>query len=83
MIPTFVIYSPFRNVYSEISDIKSEISDIKSEMADFKKKLQEQMIWTSMDVDELRAECSSKGLVASSMTMTKSALIRLMLTTQQ
>ena len=76
MIPTFVIYSPFRNVYSEISDIKSEI-------ADFKKKLQEQMIWTSMDVDELRAECSSKGLVASSMTMTKSALIRLMLTTQQ
>jgi hypothetical protein len=80
VIPTFVIYSPFRNVYSEISDIKqklSEISDIKQKLST----LQTQLIWTSMEVDELREECTLKGLEPSSETVTKSALIRLLLTT--
>ncbi len=91
VIPTFVIFSPFRNVFSEISDIKEQQQDIKEQQQDIKKKvsslqeqlssLQVQLIWTSMDVDELRAECTSKGLVPPSTTVTKSALIRLLLTT--
>jgi hypothetical protein len=90
-IPMFVIYSPFRNVYSELSDIKKQFSDIIKQFSDIIKQFsdikkqfssfQEQLIWTSMDVDELRAECTSKGLEPPSTTVTKSALIRLLLTT--
>ena len=90
-IPTFIIYSPFRNVYSELSDIKKMLSD---ELPGMKIQLDElpgmqkqlvsldaKLMWSLMDVDELRAECTAKRLSLPSTTLTKSALVRLLSTT--
>ena len=87
IIPTFIIYSPYRNVYCEISDIKKNLSSLDGKVDTLDRKvdkldkqfslLQAQMIWISMDEKELLIECRNRGLSAK-LQSSKADLIKLL-----
>jgi len=91
IIPTFIIYSPYRNVYCEISDIKKNLSSLDTRLSSLDGKvdtldgkvdkqfslLQAQMIWISMEEKELLNECRNRGLSAQ-LQSSKADLIKLL-----